>query len=109
MLHAGHFAIYLQGREQQLGSWQLAEPFALRAMVKQAQRGKTVGAVCGSGDRSVSTVLGSHSEALPVEGLQALKIKCGILLESVLLILHWRHHRNFLFTSLFRDLFSLLF
>lgn len=29
MLHAGCFAIYLQGREQQLGSWQLAEPFAL--------------------------------------------------------------------------------
>lgn len=42
------------------------------AMVKQAQSGKTVGAVCGSGDRSVSTVLGSHSEALPVEGLEAL-------------------------------------
>lgn len=30
MLHAGHFAIYLQAREQQLGIWQLAEPFVLR-------------------------------------------------------------------------------
>lgn len=29
MLHAGHFAIYLQAGEQQLGSWQLAGPFAL--------------------------------------------------------------------------------
>lgn len=72
MLHAGHFAIYpctVGSSSWESGS--LQSLLHSDAMVIQAQGGKT-GAVCGSGDRNVSTGLGSHSEALPVEGLEDL-------------------------------------
>lgn len=66
MLRAAHFAIYLQAGEQQLGSW---HPFCTGMQWWNKHR---VGKQELSGDRSVSTVLGSHSEVSPVEGLEAL-------------------------------------
>lgn len=66
MLHAAHFAIYLQGREQQLGSWQLAEPFALRCNGETSTEWENWSSLWIWG------VLGFYSEAIPVEGLKAL-------------------------------------